>query len=345
MLGMGRSLRLLAITLIVVLSGGLALLFYGQLRQSAAVTSMLGNPDGLLGGFGFLMLLTVIYLVSKHWSTSRSQHAMIEQILEEESIARALQQNPITDFHHPEVCRDILVQQASHAARLHAPLSVLEAQFSGLGKLSASPETRPQVAELIRAIRGFCRATDSVLRWTPDSFLLAFPEVTREELAAISERLRLELEQWLGQRYEEARRPTLHVRGAASNSLESSGDILLEVQRLLERESRNAESGDSRPGSRREKGIALALELTIQGETLDGRIFEERVVTERAAADRFWCCLKSQPMEFSPLTVTARDGSFTAEAVLTRWSERDGERLAEIRFSVTPARWVIRAAS
>jgi hypothetical protein len=177
--------------------------------------------------------------------------------------------------------------------------------------------------------------------------LLVLPEVTREELAAIGERLRLELEQWLAQRCVAANRPALHVRGASSTSLEASGDVLLAVQRLLERESRTADpAADSRAGTRRDKGIALALELEIRGETLDGKSFEERVATERVAADRFWCYLKSQPMEFSPLIIAAPDGSFTAEAALTRWSEREGERLAEIRFStVPPDRWPIRADS
>jgi GGDEF domain-containing protein len=337
LLAMGGSLRLLAVTLILVLSGGLALLFYAQLP----VADMIGNPDSLLGGFGFLMLLAVGYLISKHWSTSRNQRALIEAMLEEESVSRALQHNPITDFHHPDVCRDILVQQASHAARLHAPLSVLEVQFPGLAKLAGAGADAQRVAELIRAIRGLCRATDSVLRWTPESFLLAFPEVTREELAAITDRLRLELDQWLAERFQDGARLGLAVRGASSSSLESSGDILLEIQRLLERESR----GSPDAVARRDKGIALTVELEIRGETLNGKSFEERIVTERVSADRLWCYLKNQPMEYSPLIVAARDGSFTAEAVLTRWSERDGERLAEIRFSTPPARWVIKAAS
>jgi GGDEF domain-containing protein len=344
LLGMGGSLRLLAITVIVVLSAGMALLLYGQLRQNSAVTNMIGDPAGLLGGFGFLMLLTVIYLVSKHWATRRNQRDMIEQILEEEAVARALRQNPITDFHHPEVCRDILMQQASHAARLHAPLSLLEVQIEKLGQLSVNPATQPRVAELIRQIKGLCRATDSVLRWTPDSFLLAFPEVTREELAPISERLRQELEQWIEQHFEPAVRPALRWRGASSTSLDSCGDILLETQRLLERESRLASAkpeGNKTP-AKREKAIALAVELEITGEDRYKKFFEETVVTERVAADRFWCQLKPELNEMSPLSVAAPDGSFCEQAVLVRRGE---DRLAEIQFAKAPDRWVIRSGA
>jgi len=347
LLGMGRNLRILAVTVILVLSAGMSLLLYSQFRQNEAVANVLGDPDGLLGGFGFLMLLTVIYLVSKHWTTSRNQRTMIDQILEEEAVARALRQNPITDFHHPEVCRDILTQQASHAARLHAPLSLLEVNIAGLGKLSQNVVTQLRVAELIRQIKGLCRATDSVLRWTPDSFLLAFPEVTREELAAISERLRQDMEGWIEMHYEEGARPALQWRGASSTSLDSCGDILLETQRLLERESRLASNKPEggRSGMKRDKGISLALDLEVTGEDKNKKFFEQKVVTERVAADRFWCSLEHELVELSPLTVAAPDGAFCEQAALARWIERDGDRLAEIQFTKTPDRWVIRGES
>lgn len=346
-LGMGRSLRILAITVIVTLSAGMALLLYTQLRQSDALTVVLGEPDSLLGGFGFLMLLTVVYLVSKQWSTTHSQRRMIDQILEEEAMARALRQNPITDYHHPEVCRDILMQQASHAARLHAPLSVLELHISDLGRRSQEPGGQPIVAELIRQIKGLCRATDSVLRWTPDSFLLAFPEVTREELAAISERLRLELEGWMEAHYQPEARPALQWRGASSTSLESGGDILLGTQRLLDRESRLAsrKPEGGLPLSRREKGIPLALELEICGEDQNKRFFEQKILTERIGPDRFWCVLDQPLAELTQITVSAPDGAFCEQAVLTRWLPRQDGRLAEIQFARTPDRWVLRGES
>ena len=346
-LGMGRSLRILAVTVIVTLSAGMALLLYSQLRESEAIAHVVGDPDGLLGGFGFLMLLTVIYLVSKHWSTSRSQRRRIDQILEEEAVACALRLNPITDYHHPDVCRDILLQQASHAARLHAPLSLLELNIAGLGKLSQNPGMQANVAEQIRQIKGLCRATDSVLRWTPDSFLLAFPEVTREELAAISERLRQDLERWIEEHYEEGARPAMQWRGASSTSLDSCGDILVETQQLLERKSRLAdrelEGGSTR--TRRDKGIALALELEISGEDHSKKYFEQKVVTERVGADRFWCGLDQALLELTPLTVSAPDGAFSEQAILARWIQREDQRVAEIQFTRTPDRWVIRGTA
>jgi len=50
-------------------------------------------------------------------------------------------------------------------------------------------------------------------------------------------------------------------------------------------------------------------------------------------------------VELSPLTVAAPDGAFCEQAALARWIERDGDRLAEIQFTKTPDRWVIRGES
>jgi hypothetical protein len=214
----------------------------------------------------------------------------------------------------------------------------------GFGKQSKSTETKPEAAEMIRKIKVSCRATDSVLRWTPDSFLLAFPEVTREELSAIIERLGRELGRWIEERYEEAAQPTLEWRGASSTSLHSGGDILIETQRLLERESRMADL-QSEAGStltQRDKGIALALELEVCGENQNNKYFEEKVVTERVGADRFWCILNQPLMELSPLTVSAPDGTFCEQAVLVQWIQREEARVAEVQFTKTPDRWVIR---
>jgi len=204
-----------------------------------------------------------------------------------------------------------------------------------------------KVSEQIRQIKGLCRATDSVLRWTPDSFLLAFPEVTRDELAAIRERLRLDFERWIEEHYEAGARPALQWRGASSSTLDSSGDILVETQRLLERESGRAafqpEGGSAR--TRRDKGIALALELEICGEDQNKKFFEQKILTERVGADRFWCGLNQALPEMTSLTVSAPDGAFCEQAVLTQWFQREDQRVAEIQFTRTPDRWVIRGES
>jgi hypothetical protein len=94
--------------------------------------------------------------------------------------------------------------------------------------------------------------------------------------------------------------------------------------------------------TQRDKGIALALELEVCGENQNNKYFEEKVVTERVGADRFWCILNQPLMELSPLTVSAPDGTFCEQAVLVQWIQREEARVAEVQFTKTPDRWVIR---
>ena len=235
LLKIGRSIKILAITVIVILSAGIALLVYGQRWQPRAMSDVIYNPSQWLGGFVAMMLLTVGYLVGKGLASSRYQRKMIAELLQEETVIQAQKLDPITQFHHPEVCRDILLRHAGYAGRLKSPLSLLQITISNLPKLSLDPQTRFLTEDLVRHIRFLCRPIDSLLRWTPNSFLLVLPEITESCLPAIHQRFRQELEQWFEKHVASDVRPVLDWR-AVSDKLNTSGDILMHVQHLLDQE-------------------------------------------------------------------------------------------------------------
>ena len=343
LLKVGRSVRIFSVVLILLLTAGVAVIVYSQLRQSVALQQVLENPNQLLGGFVLLMLLTVGYLVGKSWKTTRYQRRLIEQLLEEEAITRAQRLDPITQFHHPEVCRDILLRHASYSSRLHSPISLLEMTVPNLHRLSLDPQTRPLTEELIRQLRRLSRPIDSLLRWTPDSFLLVFPEVTRKELPGVSFRIRTQLEKWAEAHFDGAP-PTFQARGVTSDNPGLSGDILLETQRLLDNEQFGTATQPPTPAGpgRREKSVGLALELRIKGVDAEGHPFLESVLTERVASDRIWFPSKKQMPIHSGLTISFHDGSFLETATVTRLLERGEGQLIEAQFSKTPENWVIR---
>ncbi|MBI4460233.1 MAG: hypothetical protein HY648_09280 [Acidobacteria bacterium] len=341
---MGRSLRLLAISVILVLSVGLAVVAYGELRQGGALSDAFHISPEVLTGFAFLILLTVGYLVGKGRDTTRAQRQMIDQLLEEEAIARAKRLNPITQFHHPDVCRDILLRQASYAGRMHSPLSLVELTVPNLSKLSADPETQPLIAELIRQIRRLCRPIDSLMRWAPDSFLLVFPEVLQEELPGISYRMAGKLEQWCGEHFESSIRPALQWRYVTSDSLGTSGDILPEVHRLFENDNFTPTPQPNllQPHLRRGKSVALALVLPVKGVDETGNPFEETVVTERVAADRLWFPLKKKVARQATLKIVLPDGNSEETVTISRVIERAEGNLVEAQFDQVPENWVVR---
>ena len=349
-LQVGRSVGILAVIVIVLLSASVTLIVYSELRERGTLDRILDDPTQVLVGFVLLMLLTVGYLVGKGWTTTRYQRRLIDQLLEEEAVSRAQRLDPITQFHHPAVCRDVLLRQAGYSNRLCSPLSVLELTVPNLHDLSLDPGSRPLVEEFIRQIRQLCRPIDTLVRWTPDSFLLAFPEVTPQELPGVTLRIRSQLEAWFkthvsGEVFSDPPVPMIRARGFTSQNLGLSGDILLEVQRLLGNETAGApEAPAGSEFGRREKSVGLALDLRITGVDQDGKPFQEAVVTERVASDRIWFPLKKHLPVHCNLSICFQDGSFLESAKVTRLLERGKEQLVEAQFANPPANWVIREA-
>ncbi len=345
----GRSVRTLAIAVILILSAGVWLMVYSELQKSGPLGEMIQSPGAWLSGFVLLMLLTIVmlltigYLIGKGWSASRYQRQLVEQLLEEGAISRAQRLDPLTGFHHPEVCREILLHQASYARRLHTPLSLLELTIPEVRTLSLNPQTQPLADALIRQVKQLCRPIDSLLRWSPESFLMVFPELTAQELPGVTNRIQTQLEKWLEQHVGEER-AAVQARAITTENPGISGDILLEVQGLLETGDRTSGSpATPQPGWRREKSVGLALEAQVQGIDQAGNPFQESIVTERVASDRVWFPLKARLSEKASLTITFREGGIQETAVVARLVPRGEERLVEAQFSKTPENWVVRA--
>ncbi|MBI4443348.1 MAG: hypothetical protein HY649_08240 [Acidobacteria bacterium] len=344
LLQVGRSWKILSLTVIVLLSLGLAMVVYGQLGENATLAGTMQAPMESLRGFAFLMLLTVGYLVGKSYSASRDQKRLIEHLMEEEAIARALRLNPITQFHHPEVCRDILVREANHAARLQAPVTILELTFADFGKRTHNPEFRTFAEGLTQQLKRVCRPIDTLLRWSADSFLLVFPEVTKTEFPAIRSRICQELSQWCEQNRDSSSRAELLWRSFTTDNLAASGDVLLQTQRLLEEQERSSKAAANPTPlpSRRAKSVGLSLALQVHGRDQQGNTFQEAVVTERVATDRIWFILNKHLEEKTLLTIASPDGAFQQAATVISLVERGEDRVVEARFDRTPENWVVR---
>src|SRR5262249_1896179 len=80
----GRSLRVLAITVIVLLSVGILLLSLTDWLQGGELWKIIRSQNDAVLGFALLMLLTVGYLIGKGVSTTREQKVMMAQLLDEE---------------------------------------------------------------------------------------------------------------------------------------------------------------------------------------------------------------------------------------------------------------------
>ena len=230
----GRSLKVLAVVVIVLLSLGIGVLGFQQWLESGALQHVLRTDGQAVYGFGLLMLLTVGYLVGKGWSTTRYQQTLITQLLEEEAVTRARRMDPILEYHHPDLCREILLRQANYAGRIRSGISLVEMTIPEFGKFAMEEQNRLVAQEFYQEMRRHCRSLDFWLRWGPNSFLLVMLEVSSEETAGVVYRLRSRLVSWWNQQTEIPMPAGFEWRYRAVGSLGSSGDVLREVRSLME---------------------------------------------------------------------------------------------------------------
>jgi len=233
LLRMGRSLRVLAVVVILTLAVGLEIVSYTGWQGGGLLNEVLGARRDLLAGFAFLMLLTVGYLVGKGWATTRYQGVLMHQLVEEQAVARALRLDPILEFHHPQVCREILMRQANYAARMNQGLALIELTLPELPKMWSDPKTRPVVEAFFREIRLQCRPLDFWVRWTPTALLLVVLQVNEQDVAGVVYRLRGRSERWWEQQDSLTTVPRHEWRYRTVPRLGATEDILEEVRRLL----------------------------------------------------------------------------------------------------------------
>jgi hypothetical protein len=234
LLSTGRSLKVLALLVILLLSAGIIVLGFQHWLESGLLGLVVRTDGQVVYGFALLMLLTVGYLVGKGWSTTRLQRTMISQLLEEESVSRARRLDPILEFHHPELAQEILLRQANYAGRIHSAISMVEMTVTDFGKLAHGEQTHSVIAGFYEEIRRLCRPLDFWVRWTPNSFLLLLLDVTPEETAGVVYRLRSQMQHWWEQQPDAASIPNVEWRYRTVGGLGASGDILREVRSLME---------------------------------------------------------------------------------------------------------------
>ena len=245
------------------------------------------------------------------------------------------------------MCREILTQQASLAARLRAPISVIELSVAEMAKDPFSLEWRQFGAELARQVKAGSRQTDSMLRWTPNSYLVVMPEVNADELPVITTRLHNDLEGWFQERFQAHTRPTLESRGFTTQTLgEPRGevnDILRETQQLLDEQPLRVspQVQSKRTQSRREKSVGLTLPFSISGTDANGEPFSDRIVTQRVATDCIWFPWTRDIATGASLKITDRDGTMSETGTLVGFTKNDGENIAEVRFPKPPQNWVM----
>ncbi|HUJ01982.1 MAG TPA: GGDEF domain-containing protein, partial [Usitatibacter sp.] len=162
-----------ALATIALLAEGWALAF-GTLPSGPLVP---------LGAFWLLMLIAVVAGFS-----SLSQLRLLEEV-ERQAI-----RDPLTGCHRRESGKELLDLQFVIAARHGTSLSVLFVDLDHFKRVNDSyghEEGDRVLAAAAAALRHAMRESDIVLRWGGEEFVVVLPHTTKEEAAALLERLAL----------------------------------------------------------------------------------------------------------------------------------------------------------
>ena len=90
-LHLARSLRYMAIAVIVVLSVGIELVIQGQMEDHPFISQWLVSPLVVGLGFTSVMLLTITYLIGRERVISRTQREVLTMAMEGEALNLARQ--------------------------------------------------------------------------------------------------------------------------------------------------------------------------------------------------------------------------------------------------------------
>ena len=183
-----RQLSVLALVMVVILGGGMALLMYPTVFDKAAVIPMAPSRT-LFFGFCVLCILMVVYLINRMRLVRNLRASLME---EREQLARALERSSaellgtLLGFSH---FQDRLTMDFRRAAQTKEPLSILLVRVN-LAKLFAQG-SQGQVAlgDVAKVLSRKLRSEDSLYRLSSEVFGIVLPGATDAVARQTADRL------------------------------------------------------------------------------------------------------------------------------------------------------------
>ena len=182
------QLWLLALTTIVILASGMALLMYPAIFSNPVILS--GNTmRKIFFGFCALCVLLVGYLLDRQLVIRQLR----KELLKEQDLNIHLRHQASTDllgtlpgFSH---FQDRLTMEQRRAATTHQPLSMLIASLSTSRGHEDPKETDTAFGDAAKALVRRLRREDSMYLFRPGVFGIVLPGTTGEDAFRVSERL------------------------------------------------------------------------------------------------------------------------------------------------------------
>jgi PleD family two-component response regulator len=187
-----RQLSLLALVMVVILGGGMALLMYPTVFGKSAVIPVAPSRP-LFFGFCVLCILMVVYLVNRMFVVKQLRASLLE---EREQLAHVLQRSSaellgtLLGFSH---FQDRLTMDFRRAAQTKEPLSLLLVRVNPSKLFAQGPQSEVALGDAAKVLSRKLRQEDSLYRLSAEVFGIVLPGVTdsaaRETASRLSEGL------------------------------------------------------------------------------------------------------------------------------------------------------------
>jgi len=183
-----RQLSVLALVMVVILGGGMALLMYPTVFGKAAVIPVAPSKT-LFFGFCALCILMVVYLFNRQFVVQNLRTSLIE---EREQLAQVLQQSSaellgtLMGFSH---FQDRLTMDFRRATQTSEPLSILLVRLNMSKTFAQGPQAQVALGDAAKVLSRKLRAEDSLYRLSPEGFGMVLPGATEAVARQTADRL------------------------------------------------------------------------------------------------------------------------------------------------------------
>jgi GGDEF domain-containing protein len=174
-----RQLSILALIMVIILGGGMALLMYPTVFGKAAVIPVAPSKT-LFFGFCALCILMVLYLVNRMVVVQRLRASLTE---EREQLAHVQQQSSaellgtLLGFSH---FQDRLTMDFRRATQTSEPLSLLLVRVNPSEIFAQGPQSQVALADAAKVLNRKLRLEDSLYRLSDEVFGIVLPGATDE---------------------------------------------------------------------------------------------------------------------------------------------------------------------
>jgi diguanylate cyclase (GGDEF)-like protein len=196
----GRDLYLwsIAILVAVIVSAGFLMLAVPQWRDSTFEVSARYIPV-LFFGFIVLVILVNLYLLEQRLQLKRNRLELIRQLVRSEAAELTAQIDPLTETFNRRCLEPLLNKELATAERRRSALSVVMIDLDDFRNINNKHghSVGDRVLKIaVDIMRRTLRASDSIVRYGGDEFVVVMPDTNAQQAACGLQRLLGNVVRW-----------------------------------------------------------------------------------------------------------------------------------------------------